>query len=147
MNLGEFHENPLSIIYHHPFHIFTTSHFVETSHLSVWGSVDFLNFFLLTMLVILFIIHWYSYSFSTPPLFHVVYTKHRFQQIVETTSLCFLELNEDMLILQFGWGIATQDGFFLLSFSFKTYNFIFIQCRNWFAYIFKTMNWILVISG
>ena len=123
MNLGEFHENPLSIVYHHSFHIFTTSHFPETYHLSVWGSVAFLHFFLMTMSLSSIDILIHSQHLPYSMLF---YTKHQFQQIAATTSLCFLALHEDMLILQFGGGIATHDGCFLLSFSFKAYNFIFI---------------------
>ena len=128
-------KNPLSIIYHHSFHIFTTSHSSKTKYFSL-GECSFH----------LFIYYDHLIHFQHLPSSMLFYTKHRFQQIVATTSICFLALHEGMLILQFGGGIATHDGCFLLSFSFKAYNFIFIQCNNWFAYIFKTMNWILVIS-
>ena len=67
------------------------------------------------------------------------YTKHRIQQMVATTSICFLASHEGMLIFQRGGGIATHDGCFLFSFSFKAYNFtIEIDFHN--------MNSILVIS-
>ena len=117
--------------------------FLDTSHLSVLGSADLFHLFLMTMSIIFFNILIHSQHLPYSMLF---YTKHRFQQIVATTSLCFLASHEDMLILQFGGELLhLMDVFY--SFSFKAYNFIFIYCKNWFAYIFKTMNWILVISG
>ena len=64
------------------------------------------------------------------PYSMLFYTKHRIQQVVATTSIHFLASHEGMLILHSGGGIATPDGCFLLSFSFKAYNFIFTQCRK-----------------
>jgi len=57
------------------------------------------------------------------PYFMLFYTKRTIQQLVATTSLCFLTSHEDMLIFQRGGGIAMHDGCFLFSFSFKAYNF------------------------
>ena len=121
-------------IYHFPF-------FSSMSFLSV-GECSFISF--------LWPRHSYSLS-SIAILIHsqhlpysmLFYTKHRIQQLVATTSICFLASHEGMLIFQRRGGISTHDGCFLFSFSFKAYNFsIEIDIHN----IFKTMNSILVIS-
>lgn len=132
----------LSIIYHPSFHIYTTFPFSAAYYFRVWGSVSFISF--------LWPRHSYSFS-SIATLIHsqhlpysmLFYTKHRIQQLVATTSIFFLASHEGILIFESEGGIATHDGCFLFSFSFKAYNFsVEIDFHN----IFRTMNSILVIS-
>ena len=137
MNLGEFHQNlfwALFVIFHStslPLSLFQQHIIFE------YGGV-FLSF-------ISFLSPRHSYSLSSsailshshhPPYSMLFYTKRRIQQLVATTSICFLASHEDMLIFQRGGGIAMHDGCFLLSSLFKAYNFIFTQCRNWFPHFF-----------
>ena len=145
MNLGEFHKNPFwasFIILQStsiPLPIFQRRIIFE------YGGV-FLSF-----IYFLWLCHSYSLS-SIAILIHsqhlpysmLFYTKHRIQQLVTTTSICFLASHEGMLIFQRGGGISTHDGCFLFSFSFKAYNFsVEIDFHN----IFETMNSIFVIFG
>ena len=106
-------------LYHFPF-------FNSISFLSM-GECSFHSFFFLSPR--------HSYSLSSIailipsqhlPSSMLFYTKHRIQQLVATTFICFLASHEGMLIFQRGGGIATHDGCFLFSFSFKAYNFILI---------------------
>ena len=135
----------MSIIYHPSFHSFYHFPFFSSISFPSVGECSFISFL------------WpcHSYSLSSIallihsqrlPYFMLFYTKRRIQQLVATTSICFLASHEDMLIFQRGGGIAMHDGCFLFSFSFKAYNFIVTQCRNWFPIFSKTMNSILVIS-
>ena len=134
----------MHIIYHPSFHFFTTSLF-QWHIIFQFGGV-FLSF-------ISFLWPYHSYYLSSIailihsqhlPYSMLFYTKHRIQQLVATSSICFLASHADMLIFQRGGGIATHDGCFLFSFSFKAYNFsVEIDFHN----IFKAMNSILVIFG
>ena len=109
----------LSIICHLSFHIFTTFPFSAAYHFRVWGSVPFIHF-----IFFFFLSPRHSYSLSSSailihshhlPYSMLFYTKRRIQQLVATTSICFLASHEDMLIFQRGGGIATHDGCFLFS--------------------------------
>jgi len=132
----------LSIVYHPSFHIFTTSLFFQRHIIFQFGGV------LLSFISFLWPCHSYSLSsiaILIPsqhlPYSMLFYTKHRLQQIVATTSICFLASHEGMLIFQRGGGIAMHDRCFLLSFSFKAYNY---SAEIDFHNIFKPMNSILV---
>ena len=121
------------IFLNHYFHFFTTLHFSKDIKDFSLGEGIFRFFTYQDHVIIFFLTHYYPYLFLKPPLFLVVIHQVEVSTvIVATTSICFLVAWGHANSLVWG-GFVMHDGFFLISSSFKAYNFTFIQCINGFS--------------